>query len=319
MKKTTTPLTGSIAPKLPNFIRQGTPFSSHRRRFKDGDKEEDDANEDEEGEGDEKAKPKKGEEPKYTQAELTAAIDKARRQEKGKVYDDLTKAQEAQKAAADEAAAFKKKVEELTIKVDSFKEASDAEGKKVDVEKLIEGIAEKYSARADKVAEERTAETEKKLAELTAKLAASEAKSLRAKLIAEAGGEEALVIDLVTGTTREEIEASIEKASAAFKKIEARFAKKKKSESPDDDDADQGEDDEEDDSEDTEDDKTQKRPPSELPEGSGGGKRGGGSSSDKKALEGAKAMTPSEYAANRSELLRKVAGGARPFSGGRRA
>ena len=83
-KNTTSPLTADIKQLIPNFIRQGTPFSGHMRRFKDDEKEEDDANDDE----DVKSK-KSGDVKKYTQAELTAALDKARGEERKKLRDEL--------------------------------------------------------------------------------------------------------------------------------------------------------------------------------------------------------------------------------------
>lgn len=328
---TINPLASAIKPALPNFIRGGTPFSNHLRRFKDDKKEEDDANDDDanDDDGDDAAKSKKGDEKKYSQAEFTAALEKVRTEERKKLRDELDKEKAGTTKLADEQKALKATVDDLQARVEAFKTATDKDGKTVDVDALLEKYSDKMKASADKQASERVAETEKQIAALQQELSQAKAERLRAKLIQQAGGEDALVIELVNGDTRDEIEASIEKAKAAFDKIQSKFSKKKPKSKGDDEDDDDAEDsredaddeDEEDDSaDDTEDDdKAAKRAPKELPEGSGSGKQGGSGRKDTaRQLSDVKTLDKRDYATRRKEILATVkqhsTGGAHPFT-----
>ena len=139
-KNTKSPLIAGIKPALPNFIRGGTPFSNHIRRFKNDKEDGDDENED----GDDSSGKKKQSEKTYTQAEFSAALDKVRTEEKAKLRATV----DAEKARADKAADDLKSltatVADLNARVTAFKDATDKDGKAIDVDTLLEKYAAKF-------------------------------------------------------------------------------------------------------------------------------------------------------------------------------
>lgn len=258
------------------------------------------------------------------------AIEKARKQERDKLHDRI-------EASETEARKLRKRLAKAEASIEAFNEAKTTEGK-VDVTELLERAHKKFLKHYKKAEEGEDTELREKVDSLEKEVTKYRVGALRRRLIAEAGGTDVMISEMVTGETEEEIEKSIEKAIAAYDRV----AGKKKGKDADDDDSEDddidGDDDEEDDEseegdeedEEEEDDekklksgkgkKRRKAPPS-VPSGANG-KRGSGAKGDK-VLGNVRNLSPADYAAKRPKILERLRanypGGANPFGAGRRS
>lgn len=153
-----------------------------------------------------------------TSEQLHAAIEKARLDERTKLRTELdtltTKATQAEELSKTEAA----RVEALELKLKAL-EAGLVEGDKgktVDVGKAIEQATNALAERMSKENGKKLEEMNKRLQELQAEAATLKRRELRDSLINAAGGQTALIPELVKGETEEEIKQSIEQSKAIF-------------------------------------------------------------------------------------------------------
>ncbi len=147
-------------------------------------------------------------------ADHAAALAKARKDEKDKLYPDLEKARTEAKEAAERATAFETKLTETQQEVSDLREGKSTEMASVnrelaDTQEKIGKLEEALGAVADDAA---------------TRILASETNAYREKAISEAGLTD--FAEFVTGTTQEEINASVEAAKEKQTKImEAATAK----------------------------------------------------------------------------------------------
>ncbi len=135
-------------------------------------------------------------------------MDKARTEEKNKLYGDLTAAQ--QKATDAE-----KKVTELTSQLAVLQ--ASVKGGNIDTAALVKEVTD--ASRSHAASEIAALQTQ--LAELRKQNEAVELTNFRQQKIAEAGGEKTLIPALVRGNTKAEIEASVTEAKAVFEQTKA--------------------------------------------------------------------------------------------------
>jgi hypothetical protein len=137
------------------------------------------------------------------EAALAAAVEKARKQEKDKLYAEIESAKERAK-----------KLEEDNAKL---KAGTKPE---LDVDKIVasvtDTVAAKYEAKLQEEAAARKA--------LQDRLDSADIAMLRTRLLSENAG--TIIEDMVDGKTKEELESSLTRAKAAFAKVATRFAPK---------------------------------------------------------------------------------------------
>lgn len=147
----------------------------------------------------------------YTEAELIARIEAVRKQEKDKLYDKvelaLKKADSAEKKLQAEEEA------RLAIEAEAKAKAEKDRKAKLSAE---ETIAEKLNSLEEQLEEERQARSilQKKLQE---EAEAKELEKYRQELLREAGEE--IIPDLVSGSSREEIEKSTARAKDVYQEL----------------------------------------------------------------------------------------------------
>ena len=284
------------------------------------------ADDDEDDEGDKK-KPKKirikggG---TISTAEHTRRLEKARTQERDKMQSKIIEAEKAARIAT-------KKLNKAQGALDALKEVKTSDGT-VDVEELLNKAHKKWTKLHEASSSDESSTLSSEVAELRKRLTKYETRELRRKLIAEAGGEETMIVELVKGTTEEEIEASIEAAQAAFKKYGGK-KKKKSDDDEDDDDLENSDEDDEDEDDDSDEDENEddddaanrhgkRRTAPTIPKaGEKGRKRRGD-----RVLDGVSTLSTADYAKNRPRIMERLKarygnGGANPFarrSAGRR-
>lgn len=147
---------------------------------------------------------------------VIAMVEAARKQEKDKLYKSIEAKDGQIKALAEE-----KDILENQLK---DKESANMEDSK-QLQELIQGLQQQQAdllAQLERQKEE--AELERQLA--VKEKAEAELKAYKAEAIHLAGDD--LIIELVGGNSKEEIDASIEKAKAKFAEIEAKVAEKNK-------------------------------------------------------------------------------------------
>lgn len=175
----------------------------------------------------------------YTTEQLHAAIEKARLEERTKLQADLT-------AATTNAETTNAKVAELNGKLSetltalqtaeaerlrldgalkAIEKSKTADGAAVDVTKLVEEVTAAAETRLSEQFKAKHEEQTLALNSLRQQLTLAELDKARAKLIADAGGPERLVMELVGGDTVEALTASIGRAKDAFATIESRVGK----------------------------------------------------------------------------------------------
>lgn len=254
--------------------------------------------------------------------ETKRLIEKARRQEREKAQTQIDEANKKARIAT-------KRLLKLEGAMEALKEAKTKDGI-VDVEKLLTRAHKKWTALQEASGGGETDELRSELEKLRKKVQKSETLELRRRLIAEAGGDDSMIVELVKGDTEDEIEESIEAAQAAFKKYGAKSKKKGRADDDDDEDDDESDEDEDDDADDDEDEdeddddtasakrkKSRTPPEARTPAERGGSRRRKGD----KTLDGVKSMSSQEYAAKRPQIMdrlrQRYQGGGSPFTGRR--
>lgn len=258
-------------------------------------------------------------------------VEKARSQERDKQQERIAELEKSLRIA-------KKKLIKSEGALEALKEAETSDGK-IDVETLLDRAHKKWSKRAKELEGDDTIRNE--VSELRKKVEKYESRELRRRLIAEAGGEDTMIVEMVKGNTEEEIEASIEKAQAAYQKYGGSKKKKKRSDADEEDDdvLDSDEEDEDEESDEEGDEDADENDEDDDDIESGKGKRHvpptlrsaeGRNASERrgdKVLNGVKSLGPADYQKNRSKIMDRLraryANGANPFStrrpAGRRA
>jgi hypothetical protein len=144
---------------------------------------------------------------------LHAAIEKARNEERTKLRGELETAQNAVKAEQEKVVTLTKANQQLTADLQALK-ASVTDGK-VDVEKLVAEITSatkrevegKLAGLEEQVRTERVAREKMSL------------EQLRMRLIAQAGGEAALIPSMVQGNSEQELVEAVNRSKAEFDRI----------------------------------------------------------------------------------------------------
>lgn len=164
-----------------------------------------------------------------TKDEAKTAIEKAREEEKAKVFDKLNSAVEAQRSVEASLQNANKEKEALEAKVtkaeDSFNTLKASLGKdnKVDIAALINEATDKVTKKYEAMFTEERTKTSTELANLSKQNTKLSIERYRDKRVAEEGGETALILALVSGETKEEVDSSIDLSKTEFKKLQARF------------------------------------------------------------------------------------------------
>jgi len=172
----------------------------------------------------------KGLEGLVSQEEIKNAIQKAREEERAKLYDRINSLEEqatkdaesieAQKKMADESA---KKVESLSSELETVK--NNTKGGKVDVQAVIEETTKRISSEYEKMLSEERKNTSERMSQLEKQNNQLSIERYRDQRITQEGGENALIVAMVNGGTKEEIDNSIQAAKQEFAKLQERFGK----------------------------------------------------------------------------------------------
>lgn len=216
-----------------------------------------------------------------TQEALHAAVEKARLEERTKLREQIQTLEGKVKDLDADNKNLSADKAKLTESLATLKASIKPDGGGVDIDKLAEGI----EARIAKAYDARLAEVEGQLANERTTREKMSLEQLRAQLIQQNGGEDAMLIELVRGNNAAELQASIEEAKAKLQKYVKRAG----------------------------------TPPSQQNNGNGGGNPppnppvpsgGAGASAGGGAAEtiNVKDMPMSEYGKRRSEITKKVVG-----------
>lgn len=165
-----------------------------------------------------------------TQADLTTAVEAARKEEKDKLYGEIEtlKAQNAKfssdKLAVDQQLATLTQ-EHATLKAtaETLVKAKKSDGT-IDVQKLIEEVTDRVAKGAETSYSKTVTELQNQVSALNGQLKSRELKEVRERLIVDAGGVDSLIPELVQGNTEEEIKASVASSKAIFDRAKSRFS-----------------------------------------------------------------------------------------------
>ncbi len=228
-----------------------------------------------------------------TKASHEAALNKARQDEKDKQFAKIQELQTKLDAATAETTTLKDSVTKLTNDLATLKASMKTDGN-VNVEKLMEEVIAKTRTTVEGETAAKMAEMQKQLDELSTENTSVKVEKLRSRLIAEAGGENALIVELVSGNNEESIKTSIAAAKAAFDRIKGKIQANG--------------------------DRTTVPPAVNTP-GAGGGNGTVDTAvgaDAMKALGDVRKMSPKEYAANREKIMQQTRGvllqGANPMT-----
>lgn len=160
-----------------------------------------------------------------TTEQLHQAIEKARLEERTKLHGTITELQGKLTTQTTATTEMQTKLREadsaiadLTGKFTALKSSIKETGG-VDIDGVIQKVMENFKQRVDGETAAQLSELRGALKEEQTKRELAERNNLRSRLIAEAGGEQVMITDLVRGDTPEEIRASIDYAKGLFTKI----------------------------------------------------------------------------------------------------
>lgn len=159
----------------------------------------------------------------YTHTQFTEAVERARTEERGRINVELENARKEANTLKDQITSQTTELTTLRNNVETFKKAAQANGN-VDVAKLIEEVSDRVSKAATAASQSRMSELETNVTKLTQQLKTKELSEFRTKAIADAGGADVLIPELVRGNTEEEIRASVTESKSIFDRNKARFA-----------------------------------------------------------------------------------------------
>lgn len=172
-----------------------------------------------EGAGDSPAQPDGGNQdpqpnsqPVQPSIDFESLIAKARKEEKEKLYPEITKLKEDLEKKVT-------RINELLLAIGEKDEIISQKDKEI---KELKTNSKKTDSQEVKDLKIKITELENKLAEKDKEISTIKLASYRDKKIAEAGGE--LIPELVTGNSEEEIDLSIEKAKERYKEIVSKIA-----------------------------------------------------------------------------------------------
>lgn len=172
-----------------------------------------------EGAGDPPAQPDGGNQdpqpnsqPAQPSIDFESLIAKARKEEKEKLYPEITKLKEDLEKKVT-------RINELLLAIGEKDEIISQKDKEI---KELKTNSKKTDSQEVKDLKIKITELENKLAEKDKEISTIKLASYRDKKIAEAGGE--LIPELVTGNSEEEIDLSIEKAKERYKEIVSKIA-----------------------------------------------------------------------------------------------
>jgi hypothetical protein len=151
-----------------------------------------------------------------TQAELHAAIEKARNEERTKLRAEIETANEAAKAAKAEVDKLTQANQKLAADLQTIQTSLKPEGG-VDVTKVIEDT----TRRANEAWQEKFLALEAKVQSVEQDRQRLTIEQTKARLIQLNGGESALIPSMVHGSTEAELLASIERSKAEFNRIKS--------------------------------------------------------------------------------------------------
>lgn len=154
--------------------------------------------------------------------EVIAAIERARREEKTKLYADIEGLNARLASLEKDNVALRAENARLTT-VSKALESSVKDGQ-INVPKLVEELTERVTATVASSETARITKLQQELADVTTRLRTKEMTELREKLIRDAGGENVLIPELVRGNTEEELRASVAESKDIFTRNIARFA-----------------------------------------------------------------------------------------------
>ena len=160
-----------------------------------------------------------------TTEQLHQSIEKARLEERTKLHGTITELQgklTAQQTSTTDAQSKLREAEaaiaDLTGKFTALKSSIKDTGG-VDIDNVIQKVMESFKQRVDTETSAQLNELRTALKEEQQKRELAERNNLRSRLIAEAGGDQVMITDLVRGDTPEELRASIDYAKNLFSKI----------------------------------------------------------------------------------------------------
>jgi len=154
--------------------------------------------------------------------QLQQAVEKARLEERAKLHEQISglmvQNQQFEKQLED----LRRQTEAQATELTAFREAADSQGK-IDIQKAIEQATSAVSKRVQATYEQSIAKLQQDLQQERTLRQQLFAQSLKQRMIEEAGGASALIPELVTGTTEEEIRASIENSKAIYQRTLAQI------------------------------------------------------------------------------------------------
>jgi DNA-binding protein YbaB len=162
-----------------------------------------------------------------TDAQIRLTADKVRKEEREKLVGKLESLENQvanlskELQARDLTIAERDKlVKDVQSKLEAIEKVK-SDGKDIDINKLVEEVAQNTRNLIEAEALKREAELRKQLEEVQNRLSKADLKIYRDEAIAKAGGAASLVMELVNGSTPEEIDNSIAVAKAAFDRVKS--------------------------------------------------------------------------------------------------
>lgn len=158
---------------------------------------------------------------------IHAQIEKARLEERTKVREELNNLSTLNKSLTDQLDKSQKDIQEVSSKLSALEKAQGANGE-IDVSKLIAEVAAQTESKMAGVIEE----LKGKVKQLDVKSRKASLEVYRRDAIAKAGGEAQLITALVSGSSEEEIDSSIQLAKDEYQKIVSRVGTKVPTDTP---------------------------------------------------------------------------------------
>lgn len=235
----------------------------------------------------------KGGDGTLSKEDLHKAIEKARLEERTKVQEAITRSQTELQKLKDDAQsktkatdALNKQLADLTGQVEALTKAANPDGKGVDPKTLIAEVTANVEKRYNEATKVERAALESRLQSVQSDLEKMRLREMKGVLVAEAGGEEKLVMAMISGETEEALRASVKAAADAYADIEKRVTNSSGSAQ----------------AAQSQQSTSRKTPPTQRSGGQGGAGRG----ADSDTLETVREMTPEQYRLKRLEILQGV-------------
>ena len=149
-------------------------------------------------------------------AERDAAIEKARVEERAKLNSQVENYKSQVAKLTDAATAKEAELVALTGKYDVLAAATKTDGAPVDLAKVIEEVTTKAINNLNKQHQEELKEVRATQKQYEKRIRDNDLAAFKAKAIADAGGPDAMIVQLVNGNNEEEITASVKYAVETF-------------------------------------------------------------------------------------------------------